>query len=117
MLFRQTEDHWQGAEESLDHAFWGYLSLFGGDRATKRHARELVHATSTTGKDPPTSHSVGPCNRGLITKFVPHRLVPRRVPPALSSHLDYQLLGDFSIYRHSIIKLTSIYIIRGSNKS
>ncbi len=54
MLFRQTEDHWQGAEESLDHAFWGYLSLFGGDRATKRHARELVHATSTTGKDPPT---------------------------------------------------------------
>ncbi len=31
------------------------------------------------------------CNRGLITKFVPHRLVPRRVPPALPSHLDYQL--------------------------
>ncbi len=56
-------------------------------------------------------------NRGLITKFVPHRLVPRRVPPALLSHLDYQLLDDFSIYRYSIIKSISIYVIRELNKS
>ncbi len=73
------------------------------------------------GRMPLQRHQIAPCtttsNRGLITKFVSHRLVSRRVPPALSSHLDYQLLDNFSIYRHSIIKLISIYIIRESNKS